>query len=72
MGILAMPVNAVSVLFMAAVVVVVMFPVTIQPTPQSMNYGCVMFGGVAAIAIVYYLVHGRKVYEGPVVRLRGD
>ncbi|KAK6224097.1 hypothetical protein LQW54_000244 [Pestalotiopsis sp. IQ-011] len=67
---LAIPVNAVSVLFMAAMVVVVMFPVTNQPTPQSMNYGVVMFGGVAAIAIIYYAVHGRKVYKGPVMRLQ--
>jgi choline transport protein len=62
-------VNTVSVLFMAAQVIIVMFPVTMNPTVQSMNYGCVMFGGVAFIAIVYYAVHGRKVYEGPVVRL---
>lgn len=67
---LAIPVNAVSVLFMAAIIVVVMFPVTNQPTPQTMNYGVVMFGGVAAIAIVYYAVHGRKVYIGPVMRLQ--
>ncbi|KAF7535331.1 hypothetical protein G7054_g5472 [Neopestalotiopsis clavispora] len=72
MGILAIPVNVVSVLFMVAVVVVVMFPVTVQPTPQSMNYGCVMFGGVAAIAIGYYFARGRNVYEGPVVRLTQD
>ncbi|KAI4595228.1 hypothetical protein KJ359_007204 [Pestalotiopsis sp. 9143b] len=69
---LAIPINAVSVLFMAAIVVVVMFPVTNQPTPQSMNYGVVMFGGVAAIAIVYYAVHGRKVYKGPVMRLQAS
>ncbi|ETS80727.1 hypothetical protein PFICI_08256 [Pestalotiopsis fici W106-1] len=72
MGRLTIPVNGVSVVFMATIVVVVMFPVTAQPIPQSMNYGSVMFGGVAVIAIVYYSFHGRKVYEGPVVRLTQD
>jgi hypothetical protein len=30
-----------------------------------------MFAGVMLIAMVYYFVHGRKVYEGPVVFVQG-
>lgn len=31
----------------------------------------VMFSGVLVIALVYYYVHGRHVYEGPVVFVEG-
>ena len=39
---------------------------------EYMNYGVVMFAGVAIIAAIYYVVHGRKVYSGPVVHLNHD
>lgn len=48
------------------------FPLFAQVTVQTMNWGVVMFAGVAAISIVYYFVHGRKVYRGPVVHLNYD
>ena len=36
-------------------------------TPENMNYNCVLWGGVIVISIVYYVVQGRKEYEGPIV-----
>lgn len=36
----------------------------------NMNYACVLFVGLMAIATVLYLVHARKVYEGPVSRVQ--
>lgn len=48
----------------------VCFPVTANPVADSMNYAIVMFSGVIFIALVYYFVHGRKVYQGPVVFVR--
>jgi len=37
-----------------------------------MNYACVVFGGVVILAMINYWVHGRKVYTGPVVKVRRD
>jgi choline transport protein len=52
--------------------VISFFPLFAAVTAQTMNYGVVMFAGVAVIAMVNYLVHGRKVYKGPVVYVNRD
>jgi len=38
----------------------------------SMNWGIAMFVGPAILASVYYIVHGRKVYAGPVSRVKHE
>ena len=38
-------------------------------TPENMNYNCVLWGGVVIISVVYYVVQGRKEYEGPIVEV---
>jgi hypothetical protein len=52
--------------------VISFFPLFNHPPVAYMNYGVVMFGGVAIICMVYYFVHGRKVYRGPVVHINYD
>lgn len=37
-----------------------------------MNWGIAMFGGVALICALYYVVHGRKAYVGPVARVKKE
>jgi len=39
-------------------------------TVKTMNWSSVMFVGVTIIALVYYFVHGRNVYKGPVLLVR--
>ena len=39
---------------------------------ESMNWGIAMFGGVAIVCAIYYAVQGRKVYVGPVARVKKD
>jgi choline transport protein len=39
---------------------------------KSMNWGIAMFGFVAAIAVVNYIVRGRHVYSGPVTQIRKE
>ena len=38
-------------------------------TAANFNWSSVLFAGIMAIAAVYYIVHGRKVYEGPVAKV---
>jgi hypothetical protein len=52
--------------------VISFFPLFNHPPVAYMNYGVVMFGGVAIICAIYYVVHGRKVYTGPVVHIHYD
>jgi choline transport protein len=67
LGKLGIPINAFAVLYMIQQAIISFFPMFAVVTVKTMNYGCVMFGGVAIISIVYYLVKGRYVYRGPVV-----
>ncbi|KAH8788404.1 amino acid transporter [Diaporthe sp. PMI_573] len=47
------------------------WPIYYSPTPETMNWAVVMFGGVMLLAVVAYFVRGRKMYEGPVATCDG-
>lgn len=68
LGRFGLPVNLFAFAYSCFAIIFICFPVT---TPvvvdQNMNWAIVMFSGVLIIALVYYFVHGRHVYEGPVV-----
>ncbi|KAK4896490.1 hypothetical protein LTR27_005706 [Elasticomyces elasticus] len=70
MGKFSIPVNAFAVLYIVVAAIASFFPVEAVVTPASMNWSCVMFGGVFVIAVVYYLIHGRKHYVEPVRHIR--
>ncbi|KAI5255770.1 amino acid permease [Aureobasidium subglaciale] len=72
LGVLGIPINAFAVLYMIQQAIISFFPMFAIVTVKTMNYGCVMFGGVAIISIMYYIVKGRHVYKGPVVDVRRD
>jgi choline transport protein len=38
---------------------------------DNFNYACVLFVGLMTISAVLYLVHARKVYDGPVATVEG-
>lgn len=40
-------------------------------TAENFNWACVIFVGLLSVAGVIYLVHARKVYEGPVAKVVG-
>ena len=48
------------------------FPIFAQVTPQSMNWGCAIYGGIAILCIINYIVNGRRKYRGPVVNISKD
>lgn len=45
--------------------VLFVFPPDSPVTPENMNYAVAAFGVVLVIAVVQWLVDGRKNYEGP-------
>jgi choline transport protein len=51
--------------------VLVMFfsfwPTSVPVTPVNMNWSCVLWSAVMLFAVVFWWVHGRKVYTGPIV-----
>lgn len=66
------PINIVAIAFALFQVVMSFFPLTAVVNQETMNYGVVMFSGVAIISVVYYVARARHVYKGPVVHINHD
>ena len=47
------------------------WPNSMHVTAKNFNWACVLFTGLMSISGVLYIVHARKVYEGPVVKVEG-
>ena len=39
-------------------------------TPETMNWSVVVFGGVVIFSLLFYVLYARKVYAGPVTRVK--
>ncbi|GAB7354742.1 hypothetical protein MBLNU459_g5153t1 [Dothideomycetes sp. NU459] len=73
LGRLGLPMNIVAVLFLCLIFVLSFFPQSpVDLSAATFNFNIVIFSGVFLIAGVYFLVHGRKVYTGPVAYVRKD
>ncbi|KAK2808798.1 hypothetical protein FQN50_004471 [Emmonsiellopsis sp. PD_5] len=66
LGALGLPLNIFSFCYLCFAIVFTFFPNAAKPTPVSMNWSVLVFGTVVIFAVLQYLIHGRKVYEGPV------
>lgn len=62
--------NAFAICYLAVMLVWSFFPPDSVPTPQTMNYACVVYGAVLLFSVVWYLLVGRKEYRGPIVEVR--
>jgi amino acid transporter len=58
-------INIIALVYIAPIFVFTFFPPVPNPTPDVMNWGCVMVGGVVVLATVYYVIWGRKTYTPP-------
>ncbi|RMZ86823.1 hypothetical protein DV736_g5952, partial [Chaetothyriales sp. CBS 134916] len=69
-----LPINIGAVAWLATVWVFCFFPLAIDPplTPKTMNWNCVLYGGIVLIGLVYWLVWGRRVYTAPVSAIKRE
>lgn len=65
MGTFGMICNVIAIAWSALAVPLFCMPSAIPVTTTSMNYASVVFVGFTAIASLWYVVWGRKNYEGP-------
>ena len=72
LGKLGLPVNVIALCFLLTIWVFCFFPVSTPVTASTMNWNVVINGGVMILAVIYYFVHSRKVYTGPVVLVRRE
>ena len=60
-----LPVNVFAAGYTLCTVVFTFFPPSVPVTKESMNYSCVVYGGVVVAGLVYYGFRARKTYIGP-------
>ena len=61
--------NVVSMAFMVTIWIFGFFPPATPVTATTMNYSSLMFGATVLYSVFYYLVWGRKNFNGPVVEI---
>lgn len=66
LGRYGLPLNIVAICFCIFLIIFLPFPSTIPVTAQNMNYSSTVFGGIMIIAIIYYVIRGRKHFVGPI------
>lgn len=70
LGRAALPINVIGWCYCVYLVIFLPWPVEVPVTAANFNWAAVMFVGIMFLASLYYVVWGRKVYEGPVVYTR--
>ncbi|KAK5111932.1 hypothetical protein LTR85_011679 [Meristemomyces frigidus] len=68
-GSLGFPINIIAAIYTLITVVFSFFPPSLPVTAESMNYSCVVYGGVIILGVVYYVLRGHKNYIGPSTEL---
>lgn len=60
-----LPINIFAACYTFVTVIFTFLPVGVPVDETSMNYSCVMYGGVVILGLVYYFVRGHRHYVGP-------
>lgn len=61
--------NIFACMYLIIVAVFCFFPAASVVDSTTMNYACVVFGGVVIICLVYYVAWARKEYNGPIIEI---
>lgn len=64
--------NIVGLVYVIIAFIFAFFPVYNHPNVMQMNWASAVYGGVAIVATVYYLLYARYIYVPPVSRLAKD
>ncbi|KAF2464121.1 amino acid transporter [Lindgomyces ingoldianus] len=65
-----LPINIISIAFLFFVFFWSFFPPVVMPTPDLMNWSCLMFGSTVIFSSGFYVFKGRHIYDGPVAYVR--
>lgn len=61
------PINAYAIAWSVFVLFFSFWPQNLPVTPVNMNWSVLLWGAVNIFAAVFWIVHGRHVYKGPIV-----
>lgn len=62
-----MLVNGYAILWSTLVLFFSFWPRNMPVTPVNMNWSVLLWGTINTFAAAFWVVHGRKVYKGPIV-----
>lgn len=68
-GIWGILVNVVGIIYLAIGVFFSVWPSTKEVTASTMNYSVVGTGGVIILSVLYYLLHAKGKYQGPLIEV---
>ncbi|KAL9018592.1 MAG: hypothetical protein Q9185_004108 [Variospora sp. 1 TL-2023] len=68
-GALGVAANIAGMVYMVVIIFFSFWPPFRPVTPENMNYSVLVTGFVICFSIVYYLVHGKRAYKGPLVEV---
>jgi len=69
LGRAGVPIIVLSLIYSAIGVVFSFWPGAPSPTLLTMNWSIVVFSGVMILSMVFWAVHGRLVYNGPILEI---
>ena len=61
------PINMASIIFLTIAIFFSFFPQGLPVTPVNMNWSIVVFSGEFFLGLGWYLIRGRKIYNGPII-----
>jgi amino acid transporter len=70
LGKFGLPINIIAVLFLIFLWIFAFFPTLPNPAVPDMNWAVLGYGALIIFALIYYAIHGRHVYVGPVEYVR--
>jgi len=62
-----LPMNIISIAYTVVIIFFSFWPSTAEVTPANMNWSILMFGAVLLLSTVFWFIHGKTVYTGPVI-----
>ncbi|TVY19970.1 Choline transport protein [Lachnellula arida] len=69
MGRAGTPVTVFSIIYSSQGMFFSFWPPNAHVTAESMNWSSVVFVGIVACSLIFWVLHGRKVYKGPLVEV---
>ena len=70
LGRFGMAINIIAFVYSAYLIVFIPFPVETPVSLETVNWAPAMFAGVVLLALIYFYVYARRVYDGPAIYLR--
>lgn len=67
LGIFGIPANTFALIWTIIAMFFSFWPVSMNPTLETMNWACLLYGVTMIFSIGFYILRGRHIYKGPII-----